>query len=59
MALQKTIAIESGRVQLDKTTPVESTSAQLEKANQQLKEVQLQYPRKEDALYRVTSMLKA
>jgi hypothetical protein len=58
MALQKTIAIESGRVQLDKTTPVESTSAQLEKANQQLKEVQLQYPRKEDALYRVTSMVR-
>ncbi|OQE96523.1 hypothetical protein PENNAL_c0001G08597 [Penicillium nalgiovense] len=57
MALQKTIAIESDRLQPDKTTPVESTRAELEKTNQQLKEFQLQYARKEYALYQATSML--
>ena len=58
MALQKTIAIESDRLQPDKTTAIESTRAELEKTNQQLKEVQLQYARKEQALYEATSMLR-
>lgn len=57
MALQKTVAIESDRLQPDKTTPVESTRAELENTNQQLKEIRLQYSRKEYALYRATSGL--
>ncbi|KAJ5926335.1 hypothetical protein N7516_008108 [Penicillium verrucosum] len=58
MALQKTIAIESDRLQPDKTTPVESTRVELEKTDQQLKGVQLQYARKEQALHEATSMLR-
>ncbi|KAJ5371593.1 hypothetical protein N7517_003599 [Penicillium concentricum] len=44
--------IESYKAQSNKATAIESTRAQLEKANQQLKNAQLQYPRKEYALYR-------
>lgn len=58
MALQKTIAIESDRLQPDKTTAVESTRAKLEKTNQQLKEVQLQYAIDEQILHAATSMLR-
>ncbi|KAJ6189492.1 hypothetical protein N7519_004400 [Penicillium mononematosum] len=57
MALQKTIDIESDRLQPDETTAAESTRAELEKTNQQLKEFQLQYARKEHSLYQAISML--
>ncbi|KXG51966.1 uncharacterized protein PGRI_082500 [Penicillium griseofulvum] len=46
-ALEKAVAIESNQLPPGKATGIESTRAQLEEKNQQLKEVQLQYQRKE------------
>ncbi|KAJ5868557.1 hypothetical protein N7534_003110 [Penicillium rubens] len=56
-ALDKTLAVESDRLQPEKTNSVESTRTELEKTHQQLKEAQVECARKEYALYEATSML--
>jgi hypothetical protein len=47
MALQKAVDIESNQAQPVKATAIESTTAQLEKANQQLRQARLQGQTKE------------